>query len=335
MALKARVLLYAASPLHNSGNDRSKWIAAANASWNVINSGQYSLESNYGNVVNNSAGRELIFGVRRAAERFFEERNFPVGFAGASATAMTPTQNLVNCYRMANGMKIGDTGSGYNADNPYANRDPRLQSTIIVNNSSYKGRTVEIWEGGRDGQPVPNATETGYYLKKYLLENIVVDPSQTRTTGLHCIVHFRYGEVLLNYAEAMNEAYGPTDRGDFGATMSAYDAVNLIRKRAGMPDFEAGLDKDKFRTELRDERRVELAFEDHRFWDIRRWKIGAQTTNIQGMRITRNPDASFNYMPGNIQTRIWDDKMYFYPIPQTEMFKNANLVQNPGWDSNI
>ena len=343
MALKARVLLYAASPLHNTGNDRAKWISAARASYAIIDAKirieeeetvrefpMYSLIDNYSNVwhIVNS-GSELILGRRRGAERTFEERNFPVGFAGASGPSMCPTQNLVDCYRMANGKKITDPASGYSAASPYENRDPRLQRTVIVNNSSYKSRPIEIWEGGRDGLPTQDATETGYYLKKLLTENLVVDPGQTRTTGLHCIVLFRYGEVLLNYAEAMNEAFGPNDRGEFG--MTAYEAVNLIRARAGMPDFETGMTQAQFQAELRDERRVELAFEDHRFWDIRRWKIGAETSVIRGMGIVRNENGSFTYTPRNIEGRTWNDRMNFYPIPQSELFKNPNLVQNPGW----
>jgi hypothetical protein len=327
MALKARVLLYAASPLHNPENAVEKWIAAAKASWDIMGKGWYSLESDYANVVNNSPSKELIFGRRQGASNSFERRNFPVGYVGASP-GTCPSQNLVDCYRMKSGKKTDDDPE-YNPANPYENRDPRLLKTIIVNNSTWKSRRVEIWDGGLDGLPKQYATETGYYLKKYVVESVNLDPSYT-TTARHLVVLFRYAEVLLNYAEAMNEAYGPAfSSGELG--MTAYDAVALVRKRAGMPGFDEGMGKDEFRRELRDERRVELAFEDHRFWDIRRWKIGDQTTTIKGMAITRNDNGSFNYSVKNVETRIWHEKMNFFPIPQTELFKNPNLVQNTGW----
>jgi len=328
MALKARVLLYAASPLHNQQSINEKWIAAAKASWDIIKKGWYTLESDYKNVVNNSQSKELIFGRRRAADNSFERRNFPVGYVGASP-GNCPTQNLVDCYRMANGKRIEAADSGYDPANPYDNRDPRLSKTVIVNNSTWKGRKVEIWDGGLDGMPKEYATETGYYLRKYVVETVNLDPSYT-TTAKHVVVIFRYGEVLLNYAEAMNEAYGPAfSSAELG--MTAYDAVNLIRARAGMPGFKEGMTKDEFRQELHDERRVELAFEDHRFWDIRRWKTGDQTTVLKGMAITRNNDGGFDYSIKTIETRLWQEKMNLYPVPQSEIFKNSNLVQNTGW----
>jgi hypothetical protein len=332
MALKARTLLYAASPLHNPDNSQSKWIDAAKAAWAIIDSarsrGWYSLEANYSNLVNNSATKELIFGRRFAADNAFERANFPVGFIGANPGAC-PTQNLVDTYEMTNGMDINEPGSGYNPADPYANRDPRLGKTIILNNSTYKSRKVETFIGGLDGSPISYATRTGYYLKKYLVESVNLDPVRT-TTARHVVIYFRYGEILLDYAEAMNEAYGP----DFKSAelgLSAYEAVQLIRTRAGMPNFTAGMSKDEFRRELQEERRVELAFEDHRFWDVRRWKIGNQTTDIRGMNITKNPDGSFTYNPVTIETRVWDDKMYLYPMLQSEIFKNSNLKQTPGW----
>jgi hypothetical protein len=327
MALKARVLLYAASPLHNPDNDIQKWIAAASAAWDIIQTGWYSLESDYSNVVNNSSSKELIFGRRRGADNSFESRNFPVGYVGSSP-GNCPTQNLVDSYLTMNGMPIGEDPA-YDPANPYENRDPRLLKTIIVNHSLWKGRNVEIWYGGLDGMPKEYATETGYYLKKYVVESVNLDPSYT-TTAKHLVVLFRYGEVLLNYAEAMNEAYGPSS-GSGNLGMTAYEAVELIRARAGMPGFSAGMDKDGFRLELRNERRVELAFEDHRFWDIRRWKIGGQTTHIKGMEINRNDDGTFDFNVKTVETRQWNEKMNMYPIPQKEIYINSNLLQNTGW----
>lgn len=328
MALKARTLLYAASPLHNDSNNQQAWIDAAEASKAIIDSAYYSLENNYGNVVNNRTSNELIFERRLSDSNTFESSNFPVGYEGAEP-GTAPTQNLVDSYEMqTTGQPIDESGSGYDASNPYENRDPRLSQTVIYNNSDWKGRSVELWNDGQDGPPQERASETGYYLKKYVVEDVSLASNNT-TAASHTWVFFRYGEVLLNYAEAMNEAYGPEDPAGMG--MTARQAVNLIRDRANMPDFAAGMTQDQFREKLRNERRVELAFEDHRFWDIRRWEIGPSTTDIYGMDITQNSDGSFDYEKTQIEDRVWNDRMYLYPIPQSEIFKNENLQQNPGW----
>jgi len=325
MALKARTLLYAASPLYSSSQEG--WARAAEASYAIIDSGWYPLDNNYTDVVNNTFSNELIMGRRFGSSNDFERSNFPVGYEGAQP-GTCPTQNFVNTYEMANGMDIDESGSGYDPDNPYINRDPRLKQTIIVNNSVWKDRNVEIWNGGQDGFPKEYATKTGYYLKKYLVEYVSLDPNYP-SSAHHLWVFFRYGEVLLNYAEAMNEAYGPIDAHGYG--MTALEAMNQIRNRAGLPDYAGTMTKEVFRKEIREERRVELAFENHRFWDIRRWMIGNETTDIRGMEITMNQDSTFNYNKVTVETRYWDSKMNFYPIPQSELFKNSNLEQNLGW----
>ncbi|HET8830388.1 MAG TPA: RagB/SusD family nutrient uptake outer membrane protein, partial [Pelobium sp.] len=212
---------------------------------------------------------------------------------------------------------------------PYAGRDLRLQKTIIINGSTWKGQAVQSYVGGANGKPITNATKTGYYLKKHVIEIINLLPTNT-TTREHAWVLFRYGEVLLNYAEAMNEAYGPEDASTFGTT--ALEAVNQVRLRAGMPNFPAGMSKEDFRQKLRNERMVELAFEDHRFWDVRRWKIGQQTTDIYQMEITpATVGNGFVFEKKLLEVRPFEDRMNFYPIPQAEINKNSNLIQNTGW----
>lgn len=329
MALKARVLLYAASPLHNESAKQQPWIEAAQAAKALIDSSYYSLANNYNDAFNNITSNELIWGRRQSSSTTFEESNFPIGYEGVSDPGIAPTQNLVDSYEMqTTGMGINEPNSGYDPSHPYQDRDPRLNNTVIVNGSKWKGRTVEIWNGGLDGPPKVDATETGYYLKKYVIESISLDPNNT-TPDRHTWVIFRYGEVLLNYAEAMNEAYGPDNPAGMG--MSARDAVNMIRNRVNMPDFPVGMSKSAFRKKLHNERRVELAFENHRFWDIRRWKIGPQTTDIEGMKITKNSDGSFTYNRKRVEQRSWSKRMYLYPIPQNEVYINNNLKQNPGW----
>ncbi len=328
MALKSRVLLYAASKLHNPSNELAAWEVAAIAAKAIIDSAWYSLEPGYGNVVNNITSQELILGRREGESNGFERRNFPVGFEGGN-TGTCPTQNLVNAYEMKEtGLPIEVQGSGYDTLFPYSGRDPRLEQTVILNNSIWKGKVVESFVGGANGQPRANATKTGYYLKKYVVESVNLEPTST-TLRQHTWVLFRYGEVMLNYAEAMNEVYGPADAATYG--MTALDAVNMIRQRAGMPDFPADLNQDDFRKKLRNERRVELAFEDHRFWDIRRWMIGEETTEILGMRITTNPYGGFAYRQFKLEERVYEERMNLYPIPQSEIYKNPGLEQNTGW----
>jgi hypothetical protein len=330
MALKAKALLYAASPLHNSSGDVSKWKDAARAAKAVINSGWYSLDNNYTDIVNNTTSSGLIFGIRHEASNSFEAANFPIGYTGAQDKGTAPTQNLVDAYEMQKtGLPITNSSSGYEPQHPYKGRDPRLEETIIVNNSSWKDRKVQIWNGGEDGPPKTGATPTGYYLKKYVRESTSFASSHT-TTRKHTWVVFRYGGILLDYAEAKNEAYGPYDD-PTGTGETAQWAVNKIRKRAGMPVFPTGLSKSAFRKKLHNERRVEMAFENQRFWDIRRWKIGPSTTDIKGMKITKNSDGSFTYKEVTVENRLWDEKMYFYPIPENEIFINKDLQQNPEW----
>ena len=340
MALKARTLLYAASPLHNPENDREKWVEAAIASKEIFD--QYRSEHTplpaYTEIVNRLASKELIFERRESPSNAFEFANTAIGFTGGS-TGTCPTQNLVDAYEMrSSGLGIHETGSGYSAANPYLGRDPRLAMTILHNGAIWKNLTVETWYGGQNAPPKANATKTGYYLKKYLIESVSLDPV-TPTTGQHYWVLFRFSEVLLNYAEAMNEAFGPNTSGSADDTMldmPARAAVNMVRARTGvaMPNFPANLSQDDFREKLRNERRVELAFEDHRFWDIRRWKIGDKTTEIRGMELTRTVTdgaETITYTPKVVEQRVWDDRMNFFPIPQTEYYINPKLGQNQGW----
>lgn len=342
LALKTRTLLYAASPLHNPANDKTKWVAAATAAKALIDQlgSNYTPLAAYTTIVNNLSSKELILERRQADDRAFEATNTAIGFIGGN-TGLCPTQNLVDAYEMkTTGKGINEDGSGYDSANPYATtgaagRDPRLAMTILYNGAVWKSPLkVETWYGGLNAPPTPNATKTGYYLKKYMVESISLNPVNP-TTARHVWVIFRYAEILLNYAEAMNEAYGPDVAGPTPLdNLTARAAVNIVRARTGvvMPAFPAGMSQDAFRDKLRNERRVELAFEDHRFWDIRRWKIGPSTTTIRGVDIAKDPvSGAVTYAPKVVETRVWDDKMYLYPISQSERFKNNNLGQNLGW----
>jgi len=337
-ALKSRALLYAASPLFNSTNDQTKWINAAKAAKNLIdvNGASYTPLPAYSKVVNDITSQEMIFEVKTNESNSFEINNTAVGIWGGK-TGTCPTQNLVDSYEMqTTGKGINETGSGYDPTNPYAGRDPRMDMTILHNGSVWQSpRQIETFYGGANAAPIANTTLTGYYLKKYLVESISLNPA-SMGKARHAWIIFRYAEVLLNYAEAMNEAYGPDAAGPAPLdNLTARAAVNLVRQRTGvaMPDFPTGMSKDAFRDKLRNERRVELAFEDHRFWDIRRWKIGSSTTVIKGMNIVKDANTGvLTYTPKTVETRVWNDKMYLYPLPQNELFINENFLQNPGWN---
>lgn len=329
LSLKATALLYAASPLHNPSNDLSKWEAAAGAFHDIIDKGWYSLDPDFDHLFNTTTSPGVIFDYRFPTTNYFERDNFPIGYEGSNKNGVNPTQNLVNAFEMqATGLPISDPASGYDPANPYEGRDPRLAETVLYNNAMWKGRKVQIWRGGLDGPPKPGATKTGYYLRKRVIENVDLLPDHT-TTAHHTIVVYRYGGILLGYAEAMNEAYGP-ENDPKGYGMTAREAVNEVRARSHMPDFPMGMSKDAFREKLHNERRVEMAFENQRFWDIRRWKIGPSTEDIKGVKITRSGD-SFTYQVETVEHRQWDDKMYLFPIPQSELFLNPDLEQNPGW----
>lgn len=329
LSLKANALLYAASPLHNPSNDLSKWEKAAAAYHDIIKEGWYSLDPDFSNLFNTTKSPGVIFNFRFPTSNYYERDNFPIGYEGSNKNGVNPTQNLVDAFEMqATGLPIDNSASGYDADNPYEGRDPRLGETVLYNNAMWKDRKVQIWNGALDGPPKPGATKTGYYLKKGVVENVDLLPDHT-TTAHHTIVVYRYGGILLSYAEAMNEAYGPeSDPKGYG--MTARDAVGKVRARSNMPAFPAGMSQSDFRKKLRNERRVEMAFENQRFWDIRRWKIGPSTQDIKGVTITKSGD-DFSYDLKTVEHREWEDKMYLYPVPQSELFLNPDLEQNPGW----
>ena len=331
MALKSRVTLYMASPLF-SDNSEEKWEIAAEAAYDIIkqkNDLGLDLVSylQIFNEVNNQKAEVILY--RPVGETGnFERANFPIGVEGGN-TSTCPTQNLMEAYDMAN----GEPFVWNNQSNPYDNRDPRMKYTIVCNQMKWPANPIEIWEGGANGIPLQNATKTGYYLKKYVNNSISFEAGSTVTKKQHNWVLFRYGEILLNYAEAMINAFHDPDYKNANYEMSAREAVNLIRGRTSveLPGFPSGITEDNFVKRLKNERRVELAFEGHRFWDVRRWKELEKTANIYGVKITKNDDDTFNYEKILLETHKITDNMYFYPISNTERFKNPNLKQNSGW----
>ncbi|WP_343670333.1 RagB/SusD family nutrient uptake outer membrane protein [Chitinophaga sp.] len=328
LALKSRLALYAASPLYNVGT----WANAAAAAKAVMDLGQYSIDADYGGLFKNSASKEIIFErlyVTGTRHTCLEISNGPNGYGGWAGN--TPLQNMVDAYEMNNGLPITDAASGYDAANPYANRDARFYATILYNGATYRGRAVETFTPGgkdsKDGNSNWNTSKTGYYLKKFMDDNNPID-NPWNVAGLQPWIYFRYAEILLNYAEAQNEAAGPD--------ASVYAAVNQVRQRSSVnqPALATGMTQAEMRTAIQRERQVELAFEEHRFYDVRRWKIASTTENVPayGMTITKSNGVYTYTRKTALAGRLFADKNYWLPIPRAEILaSNGQLTQNTGY----
>lgn len=343
LALKARATLYAASPLFNPTGDKELWHRAALANKELLDAAdaaKMKLIDDYAKLwtKNNykDATSEIIFGRRADRESSgMETSNFPAGLENCKG-GNCPTQNLVDAYEMVDG-KPWDQSAFYDPANPCANRDPRLAATIAVNGETgwpaWNEAPLETFQGGANGEPVNGGTPTGYYLKKYCQGDIDPRSNSTNKSAYHTWITFRLGEFYLNYAEAVFRYLGSADATSAEFPLSAREAASRTRARksVNMPPFPTGMSNDEFWTKYKNERMVELAFEGHRFWDVRRWKEADKYfRSITEMKITRQADGTFAYTRKEV-ARQWDDKMYFFPIPQADKLKNPNLGQNPGW----
>ncbi len=352
-ALKARVQLYYASPLFNPTNIKTRWQDAYLTAQDILKKGPFGLWTltTGGNMTNlfvpNSAmglyNKEIIFATSYAANTTNESLNSPISYGGDGLTC--PTQNLVEAFGMKNGKSITATGAGaFNPALPFANRDPRLDMTILKNGDKLNindiSDTIRTYTGGKDAPDSdPKASKTGYYLAKFVAQgsasstpSAVWDNRTVNTSKTKILI--RLPEIMFIFAEAYNE-YNSTPSTD------VYVYLENIMKRAGVSLTGGALpnmNQTTMREFIRNERRVELAFEEHRFFDIRRWRLldnaveKEKYLNIKGIKITKNFSTStFTYETVQVQQRVWDDKMYFYPIPQAEMLKSKKLVQNTGW----
>lgn len=330
LALKSRLLLYAASPLYvdfgdideaNKPSDATLWKAAADAAKAVIDLNQYELAPAYDDLFKNDfQNKEYIFVRRYPSNSNFEKSNFPVSYGGKGGT--NPSQNLIDDYEMLDGTAF-DWNDPVKAAHPFENRDERLLATVLMNGVLFKGKRIATYPGGADAMPNPNATKTGYYLRKFLNENVNIQTGGG--SDGHVVPLFRLAEIYLNYAEALNE-YDPTN-----PDIAVY--LNKIRERVSLPDVPSGLTQEQMRTLIHHERRVELAFEEHRFWDVRRWKVASSTlgTPVKGVKITQDDAGNFTYSPVQVEQRVFQPKMYWYPIPQSEVLKLHHWEQNKGW----
>ena len=281
-----------------------------------------------------------------------ERENFPPTLYGQGR--VNPSQNLVDAFPMRNGRPISDANSGYDAKNPYANRDPRLDNYILFNGTTFRKSLIitgtypaingDKSETDDNLNSTSNSTRTGYYLKK-LLRDDVSPLSSSLIEQQHIYPRIRYTEIFLAYAEAANDAWGPKSD-QAGAGFSAYDVIKAIRERAGLGTDEYGRalaegdvyleecagDQTKMMNLIRNERRLELCFENKRFWDLRRWMLPLNET-VKGVQIDRNEDTgALSYTIIDVEDRKFDNSYQLYgPIPKGEVLKWSNLKQNKGW----
>lgn len=380
LALKSRVLLYAASDLYHKNpsgmavtgytqaQDRQAlWQAAKDAAKEVMDLGAYHLfranpapgdstAANYYQLFLTPNNEEVIM------SRFFiKERddgynpglhNGPNGYHNWGGN--TPTQNLVDAYQMADGSEFS-WDNPKQAAHPYQNRDPRFYATILYDGADWRERPADVAgidpDGiiqtftqitAPDGSTAPgidtrdgsvenwNGSYTGYYLRKFIDQDVKHSTSVKQEVPW---IFFRYAEILLNYAEASIE---------LGDENDARRALNKIRQRAGMPEYEASVSGQELMEQLRYERHIELAFEEHWFFDVRRWMVAEKYFDepvrgidiyVKGIRSDRSTYHDYRYeVKESVQRREWKDKMYFAPIPYEEMNRNKKLVQNPNYN---
>jgi hypothetical protein len=328
LALKARALLYAASPLNNPSDDKAKWQTAANAAKAVIDMNLYNLYPNYKTLFLTPFNTEIIwsrqFRNNQRVEHSIDLHFFPNGSGGYGQ--VNPLHNLVDAFETKNG-KLPSEDPAYNPQAPYANRDPRFYDCILYDGAPWQNREVSSYlPGGLDsseGVEGWNASFTSYSIRKFVTESIG-RPSATNL-GNTPWVFIRYAEILLNYAEAMYA---------LGDEKTAREYVNKVRSRESVQMPAVTESGTALLKRIRHERQIELVFEEHRFFDVRRWKTAMVSDNEDAtkMVITRNTTTGAKtYEVEVFQPRSFNEQNYLVPIPQSEIERNAKLEQNPGY----
>lgn len=338
LTLKGWCELFDASLLHNPTNDKAKWAKAAATNKQVMDLKIYDLFPNYetmfyeenNNNIESIFARAYLGGTTLGSSREGIQGPMFVKGSQVSYGMINPTQEIVDDYLMANGLPITDQASGYIPQSPYTNREKRFYQSIVYDGSVWKDDIMVMKQGlGSPNQTdltgAGSATKTGYYLRKGLNPKYTVNGINRLNSANY--MFFRYAEVLLSYAEAQNEATGPD--------ASIYTAINKVRARSDVPALKAGLNQDQMRTAIRQERRIELAFEEKRWYDLIRWKIAEVKLNgpLHGMRIAKvGNDWIYTVIlaPGGGRT-FYANKNYYLPIPQSAIDQNKKLVQNPNY----
>ena len=346
-AIRAQAALLAASPAFSEGSGVTMEDAANYASIVLdrkngvsgIDADGYKWYSNGTEIDALAAGSnpdEILWRSDIVPSLTKETDNYPPSLYGRGR--VNPTQNLVDAFPMANGYPISSSESGYDESNPYNDRDPRLKEYIICNGDKYKDTEIITGTYGSNNDALNKesgySTRTGYYMKKMLRTDCNPNPSYNTSQKIYS-AYIRYTELYLDYAEAANEAWGPKGQGTH--SYSAYDVIKAIRNRAGITDNayldECATDKDKMRELIRNERRIELCFENHRFYDLRRWKVDLSllTEQAKGVSISQGSGNVLQYNYMNVESRSYKDYMYYGPIPYNETLKYDQLKQNQGW----
>ena len=358
-AIKAQVALLAASPAFREQSGVTSEQAALLCA-NVLKRIDWEIDPQ-GNIWYKNKAKlepeggemlEILWREDRHKNADQESRNFPPTLYGKGE--INPSQNLVDAFPMANGLPVTAANSGYDAKNPYADRDPRLSHYIIYNGAKF--RNIDIVTGLYSNSKsevkdnlgnVPTSTRTGYYMSKLLRED--VNPqSSNLVEQQHIYARIRYTEIFLAFAEAANDAWGPT--GDGGTGHSAYDVIKAIRERAGIAPEIPGVErvdayleecksnKDMMTSLIRNERRIELCFENKRFWDLRRWMLPLNEpvdgVEIKKIDADKDPDPdNLVYRRFKVEDRVFDSSYQYYgPIPRGEILKWSQLTQNKGWE---
>ncbi len=342
MAYKAKTLLYAASPLSNPSNDKKKWENAVKALKDVIDLDRYSLyydadkrELSYARLFNQRVADEIIYSYLRG-NTTSQYGNLPSGdpwTGGTTYAASMPTQNLVDAYDMLDGSEPVDIFSpnyrsgnrsatinsslGYDDSNPYVNRDPRLEMTVLHHGSTWltnkQTATLDLKKLS------VNDAKTGYILRKFLDDRI--DHRNGGTTQLNFPM-MRYADILLSYAEAKNEYEGPGKE--------ILDIINLVRERAGVGLLNTDPSKwnyESLKKRIIKERMVEFAYEEHRFFDVRRWKRG----DFLSGKIYKIGLLNDKMHVTELESRSFPEKMYLLPVPLAETQNSPGIYQNPNW----
>lgn len=358
-AIKAQVALLAASPAFRDQSCVTSAEAATLAAnvlkriggmegFDVTGNIWYKLKTKLASDA--SEMPEMLWREERHNNNDQEKENFPPSLYGSGR--VNPSQNLVDAFPMLNGRPITDPLSGYDPQNPYAGRDPRLANTVIYHGMTFKKAVISTGVNIPYGQDetddnlnsMEKSTRTGYYLSKLLRDDVSVNPSSNLTQN-HIYPRIRYTEIFLAYAEAANDAWGP-EADPTGVGFTAYDVIKAIRERAGLGKDEYGRplaegdaylaecagDQAKMTDLIRNERRLELCFENKRFWDLRRWKMPLNET-VKGMKIERDEETDvLTYSIIDVEERNYDDSYQWYgPIPKSEVLKWSSLKQNKGW----
>lgn len=357
-AVKAQVALLAASPAYRDQSGVTS-AEAATLSANVLKriGGMSGFDKDgsiwYKNktMLDPSASEmpEILWRLDRSNDANQEDDNYPPSLYGDGK--VNPTQNLVDAFPMRNGLPITDPNSGYDPENPYTGRDPRLDDDIIYNGTTFRKTQIITGTYPNDKNEVSDnlnmlstSTRTGYYMKK-LLRDDVSPLSSSLIKQYHIYPRIRYTEIFLAYAEAANDAWGPK-ADPTGIGFTAYDVIKAIRDRAGLGTNEVGMplpegdsyledcaaDQTKMTSLIRNERRIELCFENKRFWDLRRWLMPINET-AKGVQIDRDDETKkLTYTIIDVEDRNYDNSYQCYgPIPYSEVLKFSNLKQNKGW----